>query len=64
MPPDLIYYDAMNMQALSHFSHSTNLSEPGFDGMSQVWETGKAGYVGGYMANIPLNGNRGWVVRR
>ena len=49
-----IYYDAMNTQVLSHFSHSTNLSEPSFAGMSQVWDTGKAGYVGGYMANMPL----------
>ena len=48
-----IYYDAMNTQVVSHFSHSTNLSEPSYLGMSQVWETGKAGYVGGYMANIP-----------
>ena len=48
-----IYYDAQNSQVVSHFSHSTNLSEPSFLGMSQVWETGKAGYVGGYMASIP-----------
>jgi hypothetical protein len=48
-----IYYDGDNAQRVSHFSHSTNLSEPSFSGMSQVWDTGKAGYVGGYMANIP-----------
>ncbi len=48
-----IYYDASNSQVVSHFSHSTNLSEPSYLGMSQVWETGKAGFVGGYMANIP-----------
>ena len=49
-----IYYDAMDDQVLTHFSHSTDLSEQSFAGMSQVWETGKAGYVGGYMAQIPL----------
>ena len=48
-----IYYDAQNSQVVSHFSDSTTLSEPSFIGMSQVWETGKAGYVGGYMATIP-----------
>ena len=48
-----IYYDGLNTQLVSHFSHSTNLSEPSFRGMSQVWETGKAGFVGGYMANVP-----------
>ena len=48
-----IYYDAQNSQVVSHFSHSTDLSEPSYLGMSQVWETGKAGYVGGYMTNIP-----------
>jgi hypothetical protein len=48
-----IYYDALNTQVLSHFSHSTNLAEQSFVGMSQVWDTGKAGFVGGYMSNIP-----------
>jgi hypothetical protein len=48
-----VYYDGLNTQVTSHFSHSTNLSEPSFRGMSQVWETGKAGFVAGYMANIP-----------
>ena len=48
-----IFYDALNTQVLSHFSHSTELSQSSFIGMSQVWETGKAGYVAGYMANIP-----------
>ena len=48
-----IYYDAMNSQVVSHFSHSTNLSESSYVGMSQVWETGKAGFVGGYMTNVP-----------
>jgi hypothetical protein len=48
-----IYYDGDNEQVVSHFSRSTNLSEPSMRGMSQVWETGRAGYVGGYMASVP-----------
>jgi hypothetical protein len=48
-----IYYDALDDQVVTHFSHSTDLSEASFAGMSQVWETGRAGYVGGYMATIP-----------
>lgn len=48
-----IYYDAANTQVFSHFSHSTNLSEPSFVGMSQVWETTRAGFVGGYMGTVP-----------
>jgi len=48
-----LYYDGANVQRLSHFSHSTNLSEPSFVGLSQVWDTARAGFVGGYMANVP-----------
>ena len=48
-----VYYDANNSQVLSHFSHSTNLAQSSFIGMSQVWETGKTGFVSGYLANIP-----------
>lgn len=48
-----VYYDATNSQVLSHFSHSTNLSQSSFSGMSQVWETGHAGYVAGYLASVP-----------
>ena len=48
-----VYYDALNTQSVSHFSHSTNLAQSSFIGMSQVWETGKTGYVAGYLANIP-----------
>ena len=49
-----IYYDALDDQVVSHFSHSTDLAAPSYVGMSQVWESGKAGYVGGYMANLPI----------
>lgn len=48
-----IYYDAQNTQTVSHYSRSTNLSEPSFIGMSQVWETGKTGFVSGYLATVP-----------
>ena len=49
-----IYYDALDDQTLSHFSHSTDLSQPSFAGMAQVWDSGKSGYVGGYMTNLPV----------
>jgi hypothetical protein len=48
-----IYYDALDDQVVSHFARSTDLSTQSFSGWSQVWESGRAGYVGGYMANIP-----------
>ena len=48
-----IYYDAQNTQIVSHYSRSTNLSVSSFVGMSQVWETAKAGFVSGYMATVP-----------
>ena len=48
-----VYYDALNTQRVSHFSHSTDLAQPSFIGMSQVWETGKTGFVAGYLATIP-----------
>lgn len=48
-----IYYDANNVQRVSHFAHSTNLSQSSFAGMAQVWDTAKTGYVAGYMATVP-----------
>jgi hypothetical protein len=48
-----IYYDAQNTQRVSHYSHSTTLSQPGVNGMRQVWEDQKSGFVGGYMATVP-----------
>lgn len=48
-----IYYDANNTQIVSHYSRSTDLSRPSFQGMSQVWESQMAGFVSGYMANVP-----------
>ena len=49
----LIYYDAANSQRVSHFSRSLNLSRPEVTRIYQVGETGKAGFVAGYMASVP-----------
>ena len=50
-----VYCDGpLNTQVASHFSDSDEpVGDQAFAGMSQVWETGKAGFVAGYMANIP-----------
>lgn len=48
-----IYYDANNTQRLSHYSRSTTLSSPSFVGMAAVWQPDQAGFVSGYMANVP-----------
>ena len=42
-----IYYDAQNTQRQSHYSRSLQLNQPSFSGWSQVWETGRAGFVVG-----------------
>lgn len=48
-----VYYDANNTQRVSHYSRSLQLNEPSFQGWSQVWEAGKAGFVSGVMAVVP-----------
>lgn len=48
-----IYYDANNIQRVSHYSRSTTLSQPGVSGMRQVWEDQKSGFVSGFMATVP-----------
>lgn len=48
-----IFYDALNAQRVSHFSRSLQLNEPSFSGWSQVWDTGKAGFVSGFMSPVP-----------
>lgn len=48
-----IYYDASNTQRVSHFGRALNLSRPEVTRISQVGETGKAGFVSGYMATVP-----------
>lgn len=49
----LIYYDASHNQRLTHFSRSLDLSRPEVQRIYQVGETGKAGFVAGYMASVP-----------
>lgn len=49
----LIYYDASNAQRLSHFSRSLELARNEVTHVYQVGETGKAGFVAGYMATVP-----------
>jgi len=49
----LIYYDANNTQALSHFSRPLSLTERAVSGMVRVGQPGKTGYVAGYMASVP-----------
>lgn len=49
----LIYYDANNTQAVSHFSRSLDLGERSVKGMVRVGPAGKAGFVAGYMATVP-----------
>ena len=49
----LIYYDAAHAQRLTHFSRSLDLSRAEVQRIYQVGETGKAGFVAGYMASVP-----------
>lgn len=49
----LIYYDANNTQALSHFSRPMKLSDSGASAMRRVGQKGRTGFVAGYMAPIP-----------
>lgn len=49
----LIYYDATNKQRLSHFGRPLDLSRTEGLRLHQVGETGKAGFVAGYMATVP-----------
>jgi hypothetical protein len=48
-----IYYDAVNVQRVSHFVRSPRLSERSFRGWTQVWESGKTGFVSGWLALVP-----------
>ena len=49
----LIYYDATNAQRLSHFGRSLDLTRAEVTRIHQVGDTGKAGFVAGYMATVP-----------
>lgn len=48
-----IYYDALNLQRVSHYGRSTTLNQPSFSGWSSVWDDAKSGYVAGFMALVP-----------
>jgi hypothetical protein len=48
-----IYYDAMNAQRVSHYSHSLQLNQSSFSGWSSVWDPVKTGFVSGAMAAVP-----------
>ncbi len=49
----VIYYDANNVQELTHFSRSLKLTEASVAGMHRVGEKGRAGLVAGYLAAVP-----------
>ena len=48
-----VFYDANNDQSLSHFSRPLTLGDAGASKLVRVWDSGKTGYVAGYMANVP-----------
>ncbi len=49
----IIYYDANNTQAISHFSRPLNLSDRSITPFERVGERGRLGFVAGYMAPVP-----------
>jgi hypothetical protein len=48
-----IYYDANNEQSRSHFSRPLKLSERGASAMARVGQSGRTGFVAGYLATVP-----------
>jgi hypothetical protein len=49
----VIYYDANNTQTVSHFVRPLLLGEPSSPRMVRVGQSGKSGFVAGYMATVP-----------
>jgi hypothetical protein len=49
----VIFYDATNAQALSHFARPLTLSERAVKALVRVGDSGKTGFVAGYMASVP-----------
>jgi hypothetical protein len=50
---EYVYYDANGEQAAAHFSHSTDLSRPSFQGFYSVSGGGGIGYASGWLAAVP-----------
>jgi hypothetical protein len=48
-----IYYDANNIQRVSHYTRSTDLASRSFGGLVPVWRADHLGFVAGYLAAIP-----------
>jgi len=48
-----IYYDANNLQRVSHYARPKTLSAAGVVGMRQVWLDEHSGFVSGFMATVP-----------
>ena len=48
-----VFYDADNLQRVSHYSRSLQLNEPSFSGWSSVWNAARTGFVSGTMSVIP-----------
>jgi hypothetical protein len=48
-----IYYDANNSQSRSHFSRPLKLAEKGASAFARVGQSGRTGFVSGYMAIVP-----------
>jgi hypothetical protein len=48
-----IFFDAGNTQVLTHFSHSTTLTQASFSGWSRVGELKRAGFTSGWMTALP-----------
>lgn len=49
----VIYYDANNTQTVSHFARPLLLGEPSAPKMVRVGQSGRTGFVAGYMATVP-----------
>ncbi len=50
----IISYDANNTQTVSHFTRSLSLLEKSASPLQRVGDPGKAGFVAGYMATVPI----------
>ncbi|HUQ87448.1 MAG TPA: hypothetical protein VM096_07815 [Vicinamibacterales bacterium] len=49
----IIFYDAVNAQSLSHFARPLALNEVAVKKLVRVGQSGKTGFVAGYMAAVP-----------